>query len=77
MLGWRDRGPVFEQAPGPKPVFQLRWRREFIAGIVRDALLNIAPQIERIREVVEQRNIDRNRELLRQLHRHQHNDFAG
>jgi hypothetical protein len=65
VLGPRDPYPAFEQAPRLQPVLQLRGRRELIAGIVRHALLHIAPQIDRIHEVVEQRDVTRNLELLR------------
>ena len=65
MLRLRDVDTAFEQAASLKPISQLRGRSELIAGIVRGAPLHVPPHVERIHEVVEQREVARDCELFR------------
>ena len=63
-------GHIRQRSPGS---FELRWRLQFVTGLMRDALLDVAAQVDRVHEIVQQRDIARNRELFRMLAR-QRND---
>jgi hypothetical protein len=77
MFGLGDVRAVFEQAASLKPTSQLRGRGEFIAGVVRHTPFQVPLQVDRIHEVVEQREVAGDSELFGQPHRHQHSSFAG